>query len=198
MAYTILRIDSSIKAEGSISRQITDDVVAKIAAAHPDATVTTRDLAALPAPMIDGSWLGAVFTPAEDRSAEQAEIAGLSDELIAEVSAADVVVIGLPIYNFNMPAQVKAWLDQLTRNGITFKYTEEGPVGLIEGTRAVIAMASDGTKLGSEIDFATPYLKHMLGFIGITDVQLVAADAMVFDKDAALKAAHDAVESLAA
>lgn len=198
MTQSILRIDSSIKGGASVSRQLTDKVIERLVSQSPNASVVVRDLAALPAPMINGDWLGAVFTDAADRSPEQAAIAGLSDTLIDELRAADTLVIGLPIYNFNMPAQLKAWLDQLARNGVTFKYTEQGPVGLIENTRAIVVMTSDGTKLGSEIDFATPYLKHLLGFIGITDVQFVAADAMVFDRDASLTAAHLAVEQLAA
>ncbi|MCV2882351.1 FMN-dependent NADH-azoreductase [Actibacterium sp. XHP0104] len=198
MTRTILRIDSSIKGPQSVSRQLTDKVIARLTADAPDATVVTRDLAALPAPMIDGGWLGAVFTDADQRNADQTQVAALSDTLIDEVKAADTIVIGLPIYNFNMPAQLKAWLDQLTRAGVTFRYTENGPVGLVENTRAIVVMTSDGTKMGSEIDFATPYLKHLLGFIGITDVQFVAADAMVHDREATLKAAHEAVERLAA
>ncbi|MGB8622565.1 MAG: NAD(P)H-dependent oxidoreductase, partial [Paracoccaceae bacterium] len=194
MTQTILRIDSSIKGDQSVSRQLSDRIVARLTEAAPDSRVVTRDLADLDLPMINGDWLGAVFTPEGERSAEQQRTAELSDRLIAEVKAADVLVIGLPVYNFALPAQLKAWVDHLCRKGETFYYTDSGPVGLVENTRAIIAMTSDGTQMGSEIDFATPYLRHILGFIGITDVQVVAADRMAFDRDAAIGAAREAVE----
>ncbi|MEO0699174.1 MAG: NAD(P)H-dependent oxidoreductase, partial [Pseudomonadota bacterium] len=111
---------------------------------------------------------------------------------------ADTIVIGAPIYNFGVPAAVKAWIDQVARAGITFAYTENGPKGLLEGKRAIIVVASGGTKVGSEIDFAIGYLKFALGFIGITNVELVAADQMALDADASLVAANEAVAQLAA
>lgn len=196
MTSRILRIDSSIKGAESVSRQLTDRIIARLSAAHPGAEIVTRDLAQLPPPAISGNWLGAVYTPAEARDAEQQEAAKLTGEMIAELKAADVVVIGLPVYNFAVPAPLKAWLDHLAVKGETFHYTEEGPVGLVEGTRAIIAMSSDGTEQGSAIDFATPYLRHMLTFFGITEIDVIAADRLAFDREAGLKAANDAVEAL--
>lgn len=194
----ILRIDSSIKTQGSISRQLTDDIVAKLVAAHPDATVTTRDLGANPLPATDADWLVAVNTPADQRNAAQAAIADLSDALIAELKAADVVVIALPIYNFALPSQLKTWLDQMARAGETFRYSEAGPEGLVKDTRAIVAYSSNGTRMGSEIDFASGYLRHMLGFFGITDVQMVASDHYAIDAESSLKAANEGIASLAA
>ncbi|WP_319824814.1 FMN-dependent NADH-azoreductase [Thalassovita sp.] len=194
----ILRIDSSIKPQGSISRQLTDDIVARLQSAHPDAALTNRDLAANPLPPTDVHWLVAVNTPAADRTPEQAKIADLSDTLIAEIKAADIVVIGLPIYNFALPSQLKTWLDQMARAGETFRYTENGPEGLVQNTRAIIAYSSNGTRLGSEIDFASGYLRHMLGFFGVTDIQFVASDHYAIDAEASLKAANDAIATLAA
>lgn len=191
----ILRVDASIKGENSVSRKLSDQIVARLSAAHPGAEVVTRDVTTGLAP-IDGAWLGAVFTPAEARSPEQAAIAALPDALLAEVRAADVLVIGAPVYNFAIPAQLKIWIDQLARKGETFTYTETGPVGLLTGKRAYIALASDGTKLGSEIDFASGYLRHILGFLGITDVHVVAADAIVFAPEETLKKAQSAIEAL--
>ncbi|MHC0054267.1 FMN-dependent NADH-azoreductase [Actibacterium sp. D379-3] len=196
MPKTILRIDSSIKGAQSLSKQLSDDIIARLTAANPDASVTTRDLADMDLPMIDGGWIGAAFTPAEDRTPEQAATLALSDTLIAEVKAADVLMIGLPIYNFAAPAQLKTWIDHLCRAGETFRYSEAGPEGLVKGTRAIIAVASNGTQMGSEIDFASSYLQHMLGFIGITDVQFVAADRMAIDPEASMKAANDAIAGL--
>lgn len=193
----ILRIDASIKSEGSVSRRLTDRVMDRLLAAHAGATVTVRDLSA-GVPQIDGAWLGAVYSPAEARSPEQAAIAAEADAMLAEVQAADVLVIGLPVYNFSAPAQLKSWIDNLARNGVTFRYTETGPEGLLKGKRAIVVFSSDGTKMGSDIDFASGWVKHMLGFFGITDVQFVAADAIVFDSEGTLKKAEAEVDALAA
>jgi len=193
----ILRVDATIKAEGSVSRRLTDRIIARLTAANPGASVTERDLSRGIAP-IDGAWLGAVFTPAEQRSADQAATAAKADEYLNEVRAADILVIGLPVYNFGVPAQMKAWIDQLARKGETFTYTETGPVGLLTGKRAIVALSSDGTQIGSEIDFASGYVRHMLGFFGITDVEFVAADKMVFAPEETLNRAEAAVDALAA
>ena len=107
-------------------------------------------------------------------------------------------MIGLPIYNFSVPAAFKAWIDLVARAGLTFSYSENGPKGLLEGKRAVLAIASGGTAVGSEIDFATDYAKHVLGFIGITDVDVVAADQLAIDADSSVKNAHKAIGELAA
>ena len=194
---SILRIDASIKGENSVSRRLTDRVMARLQAANPGASVITRDLSG-GVPQIDGNWIGAVFTPAEDRNADQAQIAGYADTLLAEVRAADVLVIGLPVYNFGVPAQLKSWFDQLARKGETFTYTETGPLGLLTGKRAIVALSSDGTKIGSPVDFASGYVRHMLGFFGITEVEFVAADAILFDPENTVKNAEAAVDALAA
>ena len=118
--------------------------------------------------------------------------------LLDEVKAADLLLIGMPIYNFSISAQMKSWIDQLARRGETFVYTDTGPVGLLKGKRAIVAMASDGTGLGAPIDFASGYVRHMLGFLGVTDVQFVAADKMAYGADDALARATSAVDALAA
>ena len=191
MTSSILRIDSSARREGSISRDLADRIIARF----PDATVITRDLAE-GLPLINETWVGANFTPEADRSADQRATLALSDELIAELQAADTLVIGLPIYNFGVPATLKAWVDQVARAGVTFRYTEAGPEGLLTGKRALIAVASGGTKAGSEMDFATGYIRQVLGFIGIADVEFITADQMALDPDAALKTAHDQIGAL--
>jgi FMN-dependent NADH-azoreductase len=193
----ILRIESSIKGDASVSRKLTDRIVARLTATDPEATLTFRDVSE-GIPQIDRAWIGAVYTAAADRNADQARIAKYSDQLLSEVRAADTIVIALPIYNFGLPAQLKSWLDHLARRGETFRYTENGPEGLLKGKRAIIALSSDGTKLGSDIDFASGYLRHMLGFFGITDISVVAADAMVFDPDTVLKSAEAQIDRLAA
>lgn len=193
----ILRVESSIKGEASVSRRLTDRIIARLEAANSGATVTLRDLSR-GVPQIDGAWIGAVFTPAEARNAEQAKIAAYSDALLAEVRAADILVIALPVYNFGVPAPLKAWIDHLARKGETFTYTEAGPQGLLKNKRAIVALSSDGTKIGSEIDFASGYIRHMLGFFGITEVEFVAADQMIFNPDATLKSAEAQIDALAA
>lgn len=196
MPHKILRIDASVKADDSVSRKLTDRIIDKLLATYPDAAITHRDLGRTPLHQIDGDWIAAVFTPAEDRSPAQAEIAAQSDQLIAEVKEADTLVIGLPIYNFAPPAQLKTWLDQLARAGETFRYTEDGPIGLVTNTRAIIAYSSNGTRMSSDIDFASGYVRHMLGFFGITDVQFVASDHMAIDADSSMKSATDGIDQL--
>ena len=122
----------------------------------------------------------------------------MSGALIEEIKAADVIVIGVPIYNFGVPASLKAWVDQIARAGVTFRYTENGPQGLLDGKRAIIALASGGTAIGSDIDFASDYLRHIMGFIGITEVEIVAADQMMMNGEGALSKAAAQIDALAA
>ncbi len=194
MPLNILRIDASARKEGSVSRDLNDKVIDRFASAG-DVAVTHRDLTA-PLPFLDGEWIGANFTPADERSEAQREKLALSDTLIEEIKTADVVLIGLPIYNFGVPAALKAWIDLVARAGVTFRYTESGPVGLLTGKRAIITVASGGTEAGSDIDFATPYIRQALKFIGITDVLFVNADRLAVDPEGTLKAAEKAVADL--
>ena len=140
MTQTVLRIDASARRTGSESRKLADRIIERLAAE----TVIARDLLQAP-PAIDEAWLAANWTPEADRSDAQRETLALSDQLIAEIKAADTLVISTPIYNFGIPASLKAWIDQIARAGLTFNYTPNGPVGLMEGKRAVIAIASGGT-----------------------------------------------------
>ncbi|OAN82178.1 FMN-dependent NADH-azoreductase [Jannaschia sp. EhC01] len=189
----ILRIDASARRAGSVSRDLTDQIIAQMGAT----TVTTRDLAT-GIPLLEEAWIGANFTPADQRTPEQAATLALSDTLVAEIKAADTLVIGVPIYNFGVPAALKAWVDQVARAGVTFQYSETGPKGLLEGKRAVLVIASGGTESGSDIDFATNYMRHVLGFIGITAIEVVTADRLMVDADAAMKTAQDQIGALAA
>ena len=191
MPHSILRLDASARRDGSVTRDLTGRILARF----PQADVTIRDLAD-GLPLIDASWVAANFTPEADRDAAQRAALALSDTLIAEVRAADTLVIGLPIYNFGVPATLKAWIDLIARAGVTFRYTEAGPEGLLTGKRAIVAVASGGTETGSPLDFATGYLRHMLGFVGITDVSFVSADRLALDPEATVKSAHDQVAAL--
>ncbi len=193
MTKTVLHIDSSARRQGSVSRDLTAQIVGRLNADE----VIRRDLAT-PLPLLDEAWIGANFTPADQRSDEQNQLLAQSDALVEELKSADIIVIGAPIYNFSVPAGLKAWIDMVARVGLTFTYTEAGPAGLLSGKRAIIAIASGGTEAGSEIDFATGYLRHMLGFMGITEVEIVAADTLAIDENAALEKAKSQIDALAA
>lgn len=185
----ILRIDASMRHTGSVTRALTDKLVARLRAANPASEVVHRDLAD-GVPMVDEAWIGANFTdPAERDDAQRAALAG-SDRLVAEIKQADTLVIGLPIYNFGVPAAFKAWIDMTARARETFRYTETGPEGLMTGKRALIVVASGGVPVGSAMDFATPYVRHALAFIGITDVEFIPAAEFSEEADAEARIAR--------
>ncbi len=165
---TVLHITASPRGKDSVSAQVSQKIVD---AAQPS-KVIYRDIAQ-GMTFLNADWVSGTFTPEADRSDAQRAALAFSDELIAEVQAADEIVIGAPMYNFSTPASLKAWIDLIARAGVTFKYTETGPIGLLEGKKATIAIATGGVPLGSEMDFATDYLKMALGFVGIKDVQVV-------------------------
>jgi FMN-dependent NADH-azoreductase len=189
----ILKIDSSARSQGSASRELTTKIAEKLGGAS-----TTRDLGAAPLPQVSEAWLGANWTPADDKSDAQKALLAQSDALIAELQAADTVVIGVAMYNFGIPAGLKAWVDLVCRAGLTFEYTPEGPKGLLSGKRAIVALATGGVPMGSPMDHASTYMTTMLGFIGITDVTFVSAEGTAHDLDGALKAAEDQIKALAA
>jgi FMN-dependent NADH-azoreductase len=177
----ILQIISSARGAESYSTRLSEGIIAKLVAAHPGSTVVVRNVATQPFPHLEEAHLQAYFTPAEGRSAEQQEAVRHSDEAIAQVMAADVLVIGVPFYNFSIASSLKSWLDHLTRAGLTFRYTPTGPEGLIQGKKVYLAVASGG--IYSEgpqqpYDFATPYLRWMLGFLGLTDVTVARAEGV--------------------
>ena len=195
MARTILHIDASARFEGSVSRALSQSLVETLSS--PKTRVIQRDIGAAPLPIITGDWVGANFTPDDQRSDAQKETLALSDELIAELEAADTIVFGVPIYNFGVPATFKAWVDLVARARKTFKYSESGPVGLLEGKSAYVVIASGGTESGSEIDFATPYVRHVLGFLGIHDVTVIAADQLMATGDDKIAAARAQIAAIA-
>ncbi len=188
----ILRIDASARTEGSVSRDLTDRLIGQLSAGG--AEVTVRDLTQTPPRFVDGAWVGANFTAPDARTeAHKAELAE-SDALVDELEAADHIVIGAPIYNFSVPAALKAWIDQVARARRTFMYTENGPKGLLEGKTAWLVVASGGTPVDSDIDFATPYLRHVMGFLGITDVRVIDAGRWGFLSEAEQAAVIASVE----
>ena len=170
----ILHIDASGRKIPSVSRRLSKEIVQEIS--NDQSTVVYRDVSQ-GLPFVDEMMIGAYFTQSGERSKEQHQAIAISDTIVEELKAADTVIIGLPIYNFSMPAGFKAWSDLAARVGETFNYTKNGPVGLLEGKKAHVVVASGGTKVGSDIDFLTPWLRHYLGFIGIHDVKIVQAEA---------------------
>jgi len=192
----ILRIDSSARRTGSISRELADTYIDRLAANH-DVRLETRDVSR-GLPVIDQDWIAATFTPVDDRTPEHRASLAQSDQLVEELERSDVIVISTPVYNFGVPAALKLWIDQIARAGHTFRYTDNGPVGLLTGKRAVILAASGGTQIGSEIDFATPYIRHVLGFIGITDVEIIAADQLSANGAEKIDQAKQKIHALAA
>lgn len=195
-SLTVLKVDSSARREGSVTRRLADRAIAELGEGGTEITTIIRDVAA-GLPVVDEAWVAANFTDPAERTAEQKARLALSDTLVAEVKAADVLLIGVPIYNFGIPAALKAWVDLIARARETFRYTENGPEGLLTDKRAILVLASGGTTVGSEIDFATGYLKHIMSFIGITDVTVIAADRLMFDAEESLAGAERGVSDAA-
>lgn len=185
----VLAVTASARQQGSVSRRLVAHLLDKLRRQQPDLQLHERDVSA-GLPLVDADWIGASYTPAEQRDAGQCTVLAQSDALVRELQAADVLVIGTPIYNFSIPASLKAWIDQVARAGLTFRYTESGPEGLLRGKRAFVLLASGGTPVGSEIDFASGYLRHVLGFLGIEDVSVIAADRIMQQQGAAVAAAE--------
>ena len=173
-----LQINASARREAANSTRVAERIVARLQAANPGATVTVRDLAVTPHPVLDETALGALFTPAEKRTAEQAARVALDDALIAEIQAHDTVVLGVPMYNFGVPVQLKNWIDAIARVGVTFRYTENGPEGLLEGKQVYLALARGGRYRDTPADSQVPYLKTVLGFLGLTDLHFIYAEGL--------------------
>ena len=195
----ILQINSSARAENSQSTRLAHSIVERLREANPGATLTIRDLGRTPHPALDESALGALFTPADKRSPEQAARVALDDALIAELQAADVIVLGVPMYNFGVPTQLKNWIDAVARAGVTFKYTDKGPVGLLTGKKAYVFATRGGLYAGTPLDTQTVYVRDMLRFLGIDDVEFVYAEGLAIgaeQKAAALSKAQRAIERL--
>lgn len=184
----ILRIDSSASQADSVTREIGDEVVRRLVAQQPAASVVNMDLA-LGMPHIDADWIGANFTPAGQRDQRQHARLAASDDAIVALQRADAVVLTAPVYNFSIPSALKAWIDHVCRAGVTFRYTDKGPEGLLRDRPVYLVMASGGVPFGSAADFASTYLRQVLRFVGIEDVRLVGAEGVAMDAGGARKSA---------
>jgi FMN-dependent NADH-azoreductase len=191
---TTLIINASVRDTESISRILTAQLAEKLKAKGE--TIVERDLTQDIA-FVSSVSLAAVGTAVDERSAEQASnaTAQLADTLIKELQDADTIIIGAPVYNFGPPASLKAWADLVARVGTTFRYSKNGPKGLLTGKKAYIMAVSGGTPIGSDIDFMSSWLKFFLSFIGITDVEMIVADG-IFGQDGEAKIS-DAKQSIA-
>src|SRR5437660_2393264 len=179
---TLLQIRSSIFSDNGQSSQLANRFIEKWRAANPSGQVIVRDLALDPIPHLDATRFGAFLAKPEARTSAQADVIGYSDALIQELKNADVIVLGLPMYNFGIPSQLKAYFDHIARAGVTFKYTDKGPVGLLTGKQVYVFAARGGLYLGTPNDSQTPYIKAFLGFLGMTDVQLVYAEGLAISE----------------
>ena len=193
----ILVIKSSVFGDNGNSSALVNTKVEQLKAANPGATVVVRDLSAQPIPHLDGERVGAFFTPAEERTAEQQQGDDFSLTLIEELKAADHVVLGLPMYNFGIPSQLKSWIDHVARAGITFRYTENGPQGLLDDKPVTVLAARGGLYAGTDNDTVTPYIKLFFGFVGITSVELVYAEGLNMGDEAKENAMKEAKSVIA-
>lgn len=187
----VLRIDSSAQNETSVTRHLADLFIQRLAE-RQSTEVVTRDVAH-GLPFIDAGWVAANLTDPAARDADKQAALALSDALVREVQAADVLVIGVPIYNFGVPATLKAWFDMIARARVTFRYTEHGPEGLLTGKKAYLLVASGGTPVGGPLDFATPWLRQVLAFVGIADVEIIAAERLMVQGEAARQQAVERI-----
>ena len=196
---SLLQINASIFSNHGQSTRLADEFVAAWRAGNPGAKVVVRNLADDTVPHLDAERFGAFLAKAGERSSEQQAVVDYSDALIDELKRADVIVLGLPMYNFGVPSTLKAYIDHIARAGETFKYTDKGPVGLLTGKKAYVFATRGGLYAGTPLDTQTAYVRDMLRFLGIDDVEFVYAEGLAINaeqKAAALSKAQRAIERL--
>ena len=196
---TLLEIHSSINGERSASSMLVRTYVDAWRGRNADGRVISRDVYAEPLPHLDAERFGAFITPPAERDARQQEHVASSDALIEELRLADTIALGLPMYNFSVPSALKAWMDHVARAGETFRYTENGPVGLLEGKRAIVFAARGGRYAGTDADSQTPFVRTFLGFLGIKDVKFIYAEGLAMGdgaREESLDAALDQIRGL--
>lgn len=196
----VLKINSSLYSTDGQSSRLADQFIAALAERTPGLRVVERDLVREPVPHLDAARFQAFATKPGERTAEQQAVAAYSDALIDELRAADVIVLGLPMYNFGIASQLKAWFDHVARAGVTFRYGEQGPVGLLGGKRAYVFATRGGAYAGTPADTQTAYVRQFLAFLGITEVEFVYAEGLAIGPDrreASLAQARAAIQNLA-
>jgi FMN-dependent NADH-azoreductase len=192
---TILQINSSLHGDGAQSSRLAAEFVDALrgAPAAVGADVIVRDLSREPVPHLTAERFQAFTTPVAERTLDQQRVVAESDRLIAELERADVIVIGLPMYNFGVPSTLKAYFDHVARAGVTFRYTAEGPEGLLKGKKAYVFATRGGRHAGTPADLQTAYVRQFLGFIGIRDVEFVYAEGLALGADQRSAAVASAV-----
>ncbi|MEE4895572.1 FMN-dependent NADH-azoreductase [Pseudomonas alliivorans] len=193
----LLVIESSARQQDSVSRQLTQQFLSQWQSAHPNDEVTVRDLAVTPVPHLDATLLGGWMKAADQRSETEQAALERSNTLTDELIAADVLVLGAPMYNFAIPSTLKAWFDHVLRAGVTFKYTETGPQGLLTGKRAFVLTARGGIYTGSSLDHQEPYVRQVLAFVGIHNVTFIHAEGLNMGGDFVEKGMNQALAKLA-
>src|ERR1700730_12284417 len=197
---TLLQINASINHDNGQSSQLANQFVAAFQARHPEAHIVVRNVAAADSvPHLNAERFGAFITQAENRSAAQHAVVAYSDSLIDELKRADVIVLGLPMYNFGVPSQLKAYFDHVARAGVTFKYTEKGPVGLLTGKKVYVFAARGGLYAGTPLDTQTSYVRDFLALLGLTDVEFVYAEGLAIseaNKQTSIAGAKTAIHTL--
>ncbi|KAA3631687.1 MAG: FMN-dependent NADH-azoreductase [Proteobacteria bacterium] len=191
-ALHVLRVESSARASASTTRALAGELIDALGDAYGAVKVTTRDVSGT-MPFVDSAWVEANATDPGERTDLHRAALAYSDTLVRELEAADIVVIGVPVYNFGIPASLKAWIDMVARARRTFRYTENGPVGMLTGKKAYLVVASGGVAIDSATDFATPYMRHILSFVGITDVEVIGAARQNLAGESAVEAARSAI-----
>jgi len=189
----ILRLDASASPQDSNSRKLGNELLERILLHHADAEIRTRDLNR-DAQFIDAEWVAANLTAADSRGDAAQQRLHYSDQLISELQWADHILLTTPMYNFSIPATLKAWIDQVCRAGITFRYTPDGPLGLLQGKRADIVITTGGAPLESPVDFVSGYLRQVLGFIGIDEVSIIGADRLNSNSEESITRAMEQIE----
>lgn len=198
---TLLQINTSLFGENGNSSQLTRRFIARWQTAHPDGRVVVRDLQSDPLPHLDAERAGALFSKPESRTPQQQAIVDLSDALLAELKAADVVVIGLPMYNFGIPSTLKTWFDHIARAGVSFRYTAKGPEGLVGDRKVYVMAARGGFYQGTPADTQTPFVRDFFKLLGIRDIEFVYAEGLNVSQESKQRAMRDAgvtVDRLAA
>jgi len=201
MKTTLLQLNTSIFSANGQSSRLADSFVARFRAANPGAEIIVRDLARDPVPHLDAQRFGAFIAKPESRTPAQHAVVAFSDELISELKRADVIVLGLPMYNFGVPSALKAYFDHVARAGATFRYTDKGPLGLLTGKKAYIFATRGGKYAGTPQDLETGFVRQFLQFVGIDDVEFVYAEGLAMgdaSRQAGLTAAEGAIDRLVA
>jgi FMN-dependent NADH-azoreductase len=191
---TLLQIKTSMFSDGGQSSQLAERFVAEYARANPTARIVNRDIGREPVPHLTAERFQSFLAKPEERTPDQHAVAGYSDQLIDELKAADVIVLGLPMYNFGVPSTLKAYFDHIARSGVTFKYSEKGPQGLLTGKKAYVFATRGGLYQGTPLDTQTSYVRDFLRFLGIDDVEFIYAEGLAMGdavkNEALAKAAH--------